>query len=189
MEKEIWKDIVGYEGLYQVSNLGNVKSLARGNRAEKNIKQNTNYGYKCVYLYKDHKLKDKRVHRIVAEVFLDKNDFKSMPDEDRNLIDLNDLQINHKDENKKNNRVNNLEWCTAKYNSNYGSRNKKVSNLKRKKINQYDLEGNFIREWDSISKIEKELGLHHSNIIKVCSNLRNKTGGYKWKYSLESEVN
>ena len=119
--EEIWKDIKGYEGLYQVSNLGRVKSLGRwvykeyrGKRwqGEKILKQIKNkFGYLRVYLYKNRKAKCYAIHRLVAQVFIP-NPY-NLP------------QVNHKDEDKSNNRVDNLEWCTSFYNNEYGTRKKR----------------------------------------------------------------
>lgn len=98
---EIWKDIIGYEGLYQVSNLGNIKSLGNGgtHKTERILSQKiTRFGYKTVILHKNGVRKDCRVHRLVAYAFL--------PNDDDTLV------VNHKDGDKCNNRVENLEWCT-----------------------------------------------------------------------------
>ena len=109
--KEEWRDIKGYEGLYQISNLGRVKSLRNnhGQFREKILKTCSNkLGYSYINLYKEGKNKKCLVHRLVALHFIpNPNNYK---------------EINHKDENKQNNRVENLEWCTAEYNSNYGTR-------------------------------------------------------------------
>ena len=115
--KEEWRDILGYEGLYQISNLGRVKSLPKlsGNRTleESIMAQHECRGYMKVNLYKDKTVKGMLVHRLVAYAFLDNpNEY---------------TQVNHKDENKHNNRVDNLEWCNAKYNMNYGTRNLRSS--------------------------------------------------------------
>lgn len=177
MKVEIWKDIVGYEGYYQVSNFGRIKSLSRiidhksmGKyiSKEKILTQQTNYGYKNVILSKNGKTKYKKVHRLVAEAFI------SNPD--------NLPYINHKNENRNDNSVNNLEWCDSKYNNNYGNRNKKIAEKLSKKINQYDLEGNFIKTWDSIMQVERVLKIKNYNIVKNCKGIRNKAGEYIWKY-------
>ena len=121
---EEWRDIEGYEGLYQVSNLGRVKSLARvvirsdgkpNTVNEKILKYGMNRGYCAVVLCKDGKKKMYKVHRLVAMAFL------------RNPHNL--PEVNHKDEDKKNNCVDNLEWCTSLYNINYGSHNERVTNI------------------------------------------------------------
>lgn len=130
---EIWKDIVGYEGLYQVSNLGNVKRLkgykgrGKGYIVEEHlIKPSINSnGYQNVVLCKNGKTKTFTMHRLVAIAFLYNSD--NLP------------QVNHKDENKLNNCVDNLEWCDSKYNNNYGTRNKKCSDKWKLKRLQKEL--------------------------------------------------
>lgn len=123
--EEIWKDIPNFEGLYQVSNLGNVRvldryvnSAIRNNdkvkRKGKILKQYNKRGYLQVSLIKNYKRYYFTVHRLVAMAFLPNPD--NLP------------QINHKDENPLNNNLSNLEWCTAKYNCNYGNRNSKIYN-------------------------------------------------------------
>lgn len=195
LDKEVWKDIVGYEGLYQVSNYGRIKSLERIIEREKmgyittvcSIMKTTKYkGYESVFLSKNGVSTRYRVHRLVAEAFIPKYDFKLMPNEDRNLIDLSKLEVNHKDESKSNNNINNLEWCTHLYNMKYGTwKNRRENNFDHsycyKKVNQYDLEGNFIKTWDSISLAKKELGINH--ISDCCNGKRNKAGDYIWRYA------
>ena len=131
--KEIWKDIKGYESIYQVSNLGRVKSVARkvikknyvSFKKERILKQQTDrYGYKKVILQRNYQIKTFSIHRLVADTFLE-NPY-NLP------------QINHKDENKENNCVLNLEYCDSKYNNNYGTRNKRVSETMKKKKYQYE---------------------------------------------------
>ena len=170
---EIWKDVVGYEGLYQVSNYGRVKSLERkiNNRIyeERIISQEKSKdGYLRVDLHKDGNRKHKKVHRLVAQSFLE--DYQESK------------CINHKDENKHNNFLNNLEICDYSYNINYGSRNKKVSEKLSKKINQYDLDGNFIKTWDSMTQINKETGICLSNIFLCCRNKIKNCNGFIFKY-------
>lgn len=124
--KEEWRDIAGFEGLYQISNLGNVKSFDRIDslgRLRIGIKRkliDDKDGYQLVSLHKDGKVFMKKVHRLVAEAFLPNPD--NLP------------FVNHKDENKKNNCVDNLEFCTAKYNVNYGSALKKRGIEHRKPV-------------------------------------------------------
>lgn len=130
--KEIWKDVDGYDGLYQVSNLGNVRRLSKiitdvsqGGIRKRLFKGRilsqivVNHGYKSVMLSMNGYVKRYNVHRLVAQAFIPNPD--DLP------------EVNHKDENKQNNRVDNLEWCTGLYNCNYGSRNKKISFLKRER--------------------------------------------------------
>lgn len=125
---EIWVDITGYEGLYQISNLGRVKSLEKkaglSNRKEKILKQHLDKdGYVKVYLCKNSKVRFLSVHRLIAEAF---------------IPNPNDLpQINHKDENKQNNKIENLEWCSCKYNINYGTRTIRSKETRRKNETSY----------------------------------------------------
>ena len=118
LEGEIWKDIKEYEGLYQVSNKGRVKSLNYGNKGEEIIMEASTDkdGYKILGLRKEGKKKMKKVHRLVAEAFI--SNPNNLP------------QVNHMDEDKSNNKVDNLEWCDAEYNTNYGTHNERVSKTK-----------------------------------------------------------
>lgn len=176
--QEMWKDIIGYEGLYQISNYGNVKSLEKKvmNRTNKErilkIFDNGN-GYYQVVLQKNKKKKSYKVHRLVAEAFI------SNP---------NNLPcVNHKDCNRKNNKFENLEWCTVDYNVKYASKNSVDYQKRRKKVNQYDMEGNFIKTWNSLIEVSKTLNIAKQNISACCLNKKYKSsGGYIWKY--ESEV-
>ena len=170
--KEVWKDIKGYEGLYQVSNMGKIKSLkfSHGNK-EKILKGNKEkFGYLVVTLYKNKGRKNFKIHRLVAETFIPNP--KNLP------------QVNHIDGNKQNNRIDNLEWCTAKENTNHAHKTGLANNDNLKiKVKQYDLNGNFIREWDSITDIEKSLNIDKSSVVKVCRHKRNQAGGYVWDYN------
>lgn len=141
---EEWKDIKGYKGLYQVSNEGRVKSLYRewacrngGKRSHDEMllsQANGTKGYKLVHLCKDGGDKTFKVHRLVAEAFL--------PESPDNLP-----QINHKDECKSNNSIENLEWCTNEYNNRYGTRILKSS----KPVYQYTINNELINKYDSVS--------------------------------------
>lgn len=186
--KEIWKDVVGYERLYKVSNYGKVKGLDRKLKDNRNwkgrlLKQEINHGYLRVRLCKNNIKVHKRVHILVAEAFIhDKSNFKSMPDEDRSKINLDDLVINHKDENKQNNNVDNLEWCTAKYNSNYGECLLKIAKKLAKPIAQYDLNNNFIKNYESISDASRKTGYNISFISDCCNGKYKQAYGYIWKF-------
>ena len=178
--KEIWKDIPNYEGFYQISNLGNVRSVDRIVNA--GIKNNNKVvkkgkilnpvkdkdGYLKVSLSKNNIRKNYFVHRLVGKVFISNN---------KNL-----KQINHKDENKENNCVSNLEWCDNKYNQNYGTRKMRIAKSLSKPIIQYDLKGNYIKKWESATKAEENLNICRANIWKCCVGERNHAGGYKWQY-------
>lgn len=181
---EIWKDIKGYEGLYQVSNLGKVKSLARfiqrnrvGGRyyPELILKPTINikrYGYLYVHLHKKGVTKVVTVHRLVAEAFI--SNPNNLP------------EINHKDENKSNNCVDNLEWCTSKYNANYGNRNLKMSQAQGIKVVAYNNEEYLI--FNSQSEAGRVLGVAPSNITNCVNKYPNRTlKGYRWKKFEEAE--
>lgn len=174
--EELWKDIQGYEGKYQVSNLGNVKSLLK-DRNGKIMKPRANKrGYYQVYLYSDSKTRKMYlVHRLVAQTFIENPE--NLP------------LVNHKDENKSNNCVSNLEWCSYEYNNNYGTRNERsmftriVNNGKTapKKIDQYSLDGKFIKTWNSGAELAKN-GFHNSSICHCCKGLQKTSKGYILKY-------
>lgn len=181
---EIWKDIKGYEGLYQISNLGNVRSLDRyetngrttilykGKIFSKAI-SHSNKGYYIVSLSKKGKTTKKYIHRLIAEAFIpNPNNYPC---------------INHKNENKLDNRIANLEWCTDSYNINYGTRNTKARISKSRPILQYDLQGNFIKEWFGIKNASENLNIDKSNIGECCRNKRKTAGGYIWRFK-EREV-
>lgn len=174
---EIWKPVKNYEHLYQVSNLGNIKSLRRNTIMSPATTPN---GYLIVNLSN----KGKRtfgVHRLVAQAFL--------PDYDDNL------EINHKDEIKTNNHVDNLEVCTRLYNIRYGTGIKKHANKKKagnhRKILQYNLDGELIKEWENARTASETLGISHANLIVACRGYYTKNNkqypvksayGYVWKY-------
>lgn len=175
MEEEIWKDIKGWEGLYQVSNLGRVKSLPRLHDAihpymtkEKILKPRVS-GYQreylAVVLHNNDRVKQIKVHRLVAEAFVpNPNGY---------------LEINHIDENKGNNRWDNLEWCTRSYNVNYGSRIQKQS--ERLYIPIYMLNDNYevLMEFKNMDTAAKYVNIDPSNISRGCS-MGRKSGGYYW---------
>lgn len=172
--KEIWKDIIGYEGHYQVSNLGNVKSLERkdrlGNkRKEKLLKSCTNpKGYHHVVLSLNGSTHHKSVHRLVAIAFIPNPH--------------NYPQVNHIDENKANNCITNLEWCTYKYNANYGTRIQRISetNILNNKSGKPVTNGFEI--FQSISYASRSLNISRSSINQCVRGLRKTVGGFTWRY-------
>ena len=189
-QNEVWKDIVGYEGLYKVSNIGRVKSLGghyifgNGYRDIKEhiVKILTNkFGYLVCYISKNGITKKKFVHRLVGVAFIENT--------------LNLPQINHKDENKKNNFVfvndngsvdakkSNIEWCTNLYNRNYGTRNERAAAAMKKPVRQYSVDGVFIKEWDSASDVKRLLGIERNCIYCVCNGEMESAGGFLWRYS------
>lgn len=179
MKKEFWRPVVGYEGLYEVSNFGRVKSIKFGK--ERFLKLFTNHrGYLQVNLSKKGKVKKYFVHRLVAEAFLE------IPEELKHLKGTHYLQVNHKDENKLNNNAENLEWCTSSYNVNYGSRTEKCSKKNTngklsKTVLQYDLEGNFVREWESTRECNRN-GYNHGAVAACCRGKLKKHKDFIWKY-------
>lgn len=155
--KEMWKDIPKYEGLYQASNLGRIKRLYK-NGKQKILKQvNDVNGYLRVNLSKNNVIKNAQVHRLIAITFLGESY----------------LTVNHKDENKHNNKLSNLEYMTIQKNIQYS---------KCKTILQFDKKNNFIRKWDSIAQIEETLKINNGNISKCCKGRRKTAGGYVWRY-------
>lgn len=182
--KEVWKDITGYEGLYQISNLGRVKSF--WNTKEKilmNLKDN--FGYLKVCLCKDGKKKQFKVHKLVAEAYIPNIENKK--------------EVNHINGNKADNRAENLEWCTRSENMKHAYKNglqkptekqkqaikKYCKENKTKKIIQLDNNGDFIKEWNSGIEVEMNLGINRKNISQ-CLTKRSKTaGGFKWEYKKE----
>ena len=164
--KEIWKDIVGYEGLYQISNYGNIVSIKNrwGKRVKpRNVsKKKKKKGYERVGLYKDNTQKLFMVHKLVMLAF--------------NPMNGENLEINHKNYIRSDNRLENLEWLTHKDNVRYS---------KAKKINQYDLQGNFIKTWDTIKSAAISLNNgKYTSSISLCLSGKSKTAfGFIWRYA------
>ena len=177
---EVWKDVIGYEGLYQVSDRGNVRSVDRhvphktfGKKFCKGVviePHITNAGYLRVNLCKENRYKSFSVHRLVAEAFL-------------TTCDITDLQVNHKDEDKKNNSVENLEWVTKQENNNYGTKVDRQAQKVKIPVLQYDKEGNLIGEWKSATDAEKALSGKFTGAISHCINGKTKSAfGFIWKF-------
>lgn len=166
--QEIWRNIEGYEGLYQISNFGRVKSLRFGK--EKIMKERTINCYFAVNLHKDGKKKSYLVHRLVASAFLPNPN--NLP------------QVNHIDEVKTNNRVDNLEWCSAKYNVNYGFRMQRFieSNTNNPKISKKVLCIETGKIYPSVRQVERELGFYQTNISAACRGKYKTSYGFHWRY-------
>lgn len=177
--QEIWKDIDNYIGKYQISNLGRVKSLPRNGTicSERILKiQKDRKGYSYVSFHK----KKFKVHRLVAQAFIPNP--------------TNKPEVNHIDENKENNIVENLEWNTSKENIAHsfkiGLRKnvdlKKVSQYARlkniKPIIQYDLLGNFIKKWESATEVQNCLGYKAQNVGACCLGKYKKSNGFIWQF-------
>lgn len=168
---EIWKKINGY-GDYQVSSMGRFKSLKYGKERIMKLIKDSN-GYLQVQLCKNGKVILYLVHRLVAQAFIDNPD--NLP------------QVNHKNENKADNRVENLEWCDRKYNINYGtgrqrSAEKRLNGTQSKPVYQYSLDGEFVAEYPSTNEVERQLGYDQGYISKCCNGKCKTSYGYKWSF-------
>ena len=161
LKNEIFKVIKENEN-YAISNYGRIKSLKRN----KILTNKTTGNYNHIILFKDNKKKNYLIHRLVAEAFIP--NIENLP------------QINHKDENKRNNCVDNLEWCSSSYNINYGNRKRKVINAVKKSINQYSIDGEFIKKWEVMNDAIRFYNNKH--ITDVCKGRRKVASGFIWKY-------
>ena len=180
MSEEIWKDIKGFEGIYQVSNLGRVKSLERSDAIGRNLKERilkpqlNHTGYYQVGLWKQSIVKHYMVHRLVWEAFNGQ-----IPE---------DLQVNHINEVKTDNRLENLNLMTCKENINYGTHNERGRNKQTnrkdlsKPVLQFTLEGILIKEYPSINQVERDNGFNHSHISACCKGKLKQAYNYIWKY-------
>ena len=175
MKNEEWRDVVGYEGRYQVSSTGRVKSLKRKDCLGRTIRErmlkpcDNGRGYLYISL-SDGTGEHKRhyIHRLVGEAFVP------------NPLEKED--VNHKDENPSNNHASNLEWLTHKENLNYGMRNERVAKANSKPVAQYTKDGAFIKVWGSAAEVKRQLGFNHSNIIQVAKGNRKTACGFIWRY-------
>lgn len=184
MTEEIWKDVVGYEGFYMVSNLGNVRSMERV--VERNNGRNLNIrtkpmknhphkgGYLKVRFCVNYKFKGMFVHRLVAEAFIS------------NPLGL--PQVNHKNSIRDDNRVENLEWCTARENTIHGYKygnhkgKKGAESFHKKAVAMFDMDWNFIRSYVTMQEASKDTGTHFTNMTSCCRGNRTNAGGYRWMY-------
>lgn len=183
---EIWRDIKGFEGYYQISNLGNIKGLDRKVKSSKSksgfrlVKSKPiathidKYGYVSVRLRKEGKTKAFTIHRLVAIAFIpNPNNYPS---------------INHIDENKLNNNVQNLEWCTVRYNNLYNNRQKKINkklqltNKNSKAVLQYTLNGKLLKEFISIKDAARKTGINRKSISDCCRGILKIGNGFVWKF-------
>lgn len=173
--KEIWKDIEGYEGLYQISNFGKVKSFRPWNRSfgekERILKPTINAnGYEQVTLYRSQSDRHKfLVHRLVAKAFIENPEHLEA--------------VNHKDENPRNNQVYNLEWCTLSYNNAYGTARVRGSITKGQRVQQLTVNGVLLATYESL-QIASEITGIRKHAIKDCCSGHCQTGhGYVWRYA------
>lgn len=185
MKDEIWKDIKGYEGYYQVSTLGNVRSCTRTITRKSKLGNTYNAvlkgkilpisldgsGYPKVNLNKDSKHKNKHIHRLVAETFIDNSNPTTL------------TEVNHIDENKLNNSVDNLEWCDRKYNNHHSLITETLNEAKKKSVLQFSKSGELLREFSGVREAARELGLKtHKHISECCNGKAKTAGGYYWKW-------
>ena len=184
---EIFKDIKDYEGLYQVSNLGKLKSLNYNRTGREEIMNpcKDKHGYYKVNLWKNRKRKTCLVHRLVAETFLPNPENKPF--------------INHKIEGKEGKSINmvvfdedgnidkkktTIEWCTAKENNDYGTRNERSAKTQSKPVLQLSLDGELIREWSSTAEVGRN-GFESSAVCNCCNGKRKTHKGFRWEYKKE----
>lgn len=180
MAKETWKDVKGFEGLYEVSDLGRIRSLGRvvpsknGSTQKKRVRiltqEVTVDGYCRIRLYdKNGKSWHYQVHRIVMEAF----------------VGHSDLQVNHKNEIKSDNRVVNLEYLTPKANCNYGKRNEKISEkmigVNSRGVVQMKKDGGIITTFPSRMDAAEKTKVNATNIGRCCAGLRKSAGGFLWR--------
>lgn len=167
---ETWKEVIGYEGLYEVSDYGNIR---RNGRILRPITRGR--GYQSVFLYKCGSYKQVSIHRIVAQAFVD-NPYGY-------------AEVNHIDENKCNNKADNLEWCSHQANSAYGTRGSRIGSAnmngkKSRKIAQYTMDGTLVKVYPSLQEAARN-GFAASNICR-CANGHPKYShayGYIWRYA------
>ncbi|WP_339165415.1 NUMOD4 domain-containing protein [Siminovitchia sp. FSL W7-1587] len=168
---EVWKPVKGYEGEYEVSDLGNVRSIKFGKVIT--LKTFDSKGYKKVSLYLNGKMKHHHVHRLVAEAFIDNP--------------LNKEYVNHKDGVKGNNVLGNLEWVTPSENSIHAYKNGlakvPVSQNAGKRVLQIDKKtGEILQEFPSVYSAGRETGIDRMGIKRVCRGVRKTAGGYIWRH-------
>ena len=184
--KEVWKDVLGFEEAYQVSNYGRIKRKKRtdsNNRTHKErIMSPSMYsnGYMNVELRMNNKKRRTSEHRLVAEAFIDNP--------------LNLPQINHKDENKANNHVSNLEWCTAQYNIRYKDgvkRRRATAILNSNAVCKYSMEGEFIEKFECATDAAISVNGSCTEILSCCHHRAHSLSykGYMWRFLSECKCN
>jgi len=179
---EVWKPIMGFEGLYEISNMGRVTALDRTKKRNYKYTKNVDVpvdrmilkpnvlksGYAHVILHKEGVRKEFSLHRLVALHFCDGY--------------AEGLVVNHKDENKQNNRADNLEWCTEEYNRNYGTHYERCAKSNQKRVAQYTHDGVLIAEYDSGKEASEKTGFHRACISDWCRGAHPCKAGYIWKF-------
>lgn len=175
--REIWLPVVGFEGFYEVSNTGKVKRMPSESRpgignygrpARMLKSRNNNKGYPMVDLWRNGERAQRLVHRLVAEAFIQNPH--------------NYPEVNHKDENPANCRVENLEWCTRVYNMNYGNCGAKIAKANGKCVEQFQKDGSFVGQFASILEAQRQTGISQGSIGDCLHGRRKTAGGYVWNY-------
>lgn len=171
---ETWRSISEFPEAYEVSDFGRIRSITRclpnghkypGKILSTKVQRN---GYLTVHLSYRNKPYTRLVHRLVASTFIENpNGF---------------LQVNHINENKKDNRVENLEWCSGSRNCKYGHRNDAMINQRKKAVNQYTIDGALIKTFPILNAAARETGVNAAHICDVCKGRRSSAGGFKWEY-------
>lgn len=161
----MWKAIAGYENVYEINTLGEVRRIDSGNILKGYVNPD---GYRRVGLTVNGHTKVFLMHRLIAIAFIpNPNNYPC---------------VNHKDENKSNNSLYNLEWCDYRYDLNYGTRNNRASKSKKRPILQYSKTGEFIREWKSVTDLKNETGMDITHVSSCCRGKRKTANGFRWKY-------
>ena len=182
-EGEVWKDVVGFEGFYKVSNKGNVYSVERISLNGRKIggiilkPSPDTIGYLQVALYKNGKRQNKLIHRLVTEAFIPNPE--------------NHPEVNHLDEVKDNNNVENLEWCDTRYNLNYGTARQRAAKKTSKKVKAVNVETGEVVKFNSIREAGRK-GYDNRSVSRACKGVYNTGGGnlyrgYRWYYQEEGE--
>ena len=167
MKTEVWKPITGYVGLYEVSSEGRVRNVKTG-KILKPI--NNGLGYLFVSLYKNRTEKKHYLHRLVAQAFIQNPN--KLP------------EVNHKDEIRTNNNLDNLEWISHRDNSNYGKHNERISKSMSKPIQQLDMKTGFIiAYYPSVKEASLSTGIYYDTITKAARGIIKSAGRFGWRYT------
>ena len=172
MDTEVWKDVKGFEGLYQVSSLGRVKSVRRNRLL---CFHDTSNGYLQVHFHRDGKAVYEYVHRVVAKAFLP----DPLPEQ---------TEVNHKDENRHNNVASNLNWCTRSENHKWGTcqqkqHDTKARNGKTKPVVMSSLSGSVVAVYPGLHAAERATGISRVCISRCCKGTVATANGYVWRYA------
>ena len=162
---EVWRPVEGWNN-YEVSNMGQVRNCRTGRILKP---WGNRQGYLVVGLCQNGERKRLYIHRLVALAFI------------QNTAGL--PQVNHINEVITDNRAGNLEWCDQKYNNNYGTRAERIALTLSKPVEQYDLEGNYIRSWISAREVERQTGINNGRISQCCNGKAKTAGGFIWKFA------